>query len=170
MSALAEAKDVMSIVESAATVIGIVVGGVWVYFKFVKDRVYRPRLDVLIHAGVLSIGTTQCLVCRVSVQNIGTSKVRLLQRGTGLRLSSDEPQPADFDEPTWDPHGVFEILLNHDWSESGETIRDEVVVVLPTNPKPLLLGEVRLVCGMPRRNITIFSRQVIPLSATWTSS
>lgn len=167
MGALAEVKEVFSIVESAATIIAVVVGGVWVYFKFVKDRVYRPRLDLSVDAGTLAVGKATCMVCRLSVTNIGTSKVRLVQKGSGLRLSSDTTRSADFEEPNWNSHGVFETLVNHRWFESGETIHDEVVVFLPSNPNPLFLVEARLVCKMPRRNITIYTRQVVPLSREW---
>lgn len=158
-SSAQDISDLLSAIESGGTVVALIVGGVWAYFKFIKDRVYRPRLDVTIEAGTLPIEDRRQLVCRLSVKNIGTCKVKLLQEGTGLRVSSMSEFPNDFTEPDWAAEKVHEVFKQHEWIESSETIRHELIFPLANPHRPLLI-EARLVCKMPRSNITIYGRKI----------
>jgi hypothetical protein len=99
------------------------------------------------------------------VRNIGASVVELLQKGTGLRLSvlaPEQPQPPPA-PAGWSSLKVFEILGRHDWVEPGETVSDDLLISLGSDPQ-LVLAETRLVWSRKRgeRNIVVFARSLIP--------
>lgn len=163
-----EVSDLLSAAESAATIVALAVGGVWAYFKFVKDRVYRPRLDVTIEAGTVLLEDKPHVACRLSVKNIGTSKVRLLQEGTGLRVSSMAGMAQNFIEPDWEAKKVHEVFKEHEWIESSETIRHEVIFQIASESQLPLLLEARLVCRVRgNNNISIHSRKLATLTKDW---
>jgi hypothetical protein len=67
-------KDVADTVQSFVTAAGIVVGGVFTYFKFIKDRVYRPRVALDLQGRLIEPTSGDCfLVCRATVENKGGS-------------------------------------------------------------------------------------------------
>jgi hypothetical protein len=99
---------------------------------------------------------------RVRVTNIGASKVTLKQYGTGLTVSlpaRDRLQLEIPDEVRWEyiplsqdaaQPRTFEIFLEHDWIEPGETVVDDLLLDLQTRPAIVRL-EVHLRWGQPRR-------------------
>ena len=162
---LAEATDVAALVETVVKTVAVVVGAVWAYYKFIKDRIYRPRFDISIDPEVLHVDGRHYLATRVSVKNIGSSKIPLLQKGTGLRLSTAPQSTSLFAEPSWEVQKVYKVFTHHEWIESQETIREDVAVPVDIAATDVARLEVRIVCGMPRRNITIYGQRVVPLNA-----
>jgi hypothetical protein len=154
------AKDVAATIQSLTAAAAIAVGAVWSYFKFVKDRIYRPRLDVSFQADPTALANDSALLITLAVKNIGTSKVGLLQRGTGLRVSVADPTVDAFTEPVFRSCGVHEVLREHAWIESSETVRHDLLVPLPRDATPVLL-EARLVCKMRRTNIAVHARRIV---------
>ena len=106
-------------------------------------------------------------MCRLTVKNIGTSKIRILQRGTGLRVSTGDAVTSAFEEPQFTRQGVWEVLLDHEWIESGETVRHELLLGKPGSPDQVCLIEARLVCKQPRHNVAVGARKILPLSEQW---
>jgi hypothetical protein len=147
----------------------VVLGGIWAYFKFVKGRTYRPRLGVSLAGQWQFVDGRRLLHARITVENIGASKVTLLQRGTGLRVSVLAPdQPAAPASAAWEYIKVFEILGDHQWIEPGETVSDDLLLNLGIpEPAPTLL-EARLVWKWSRRsgNIVVLARQVNLVNST----
>jgi len=45
-SGLDDAKTVAEIIGTLITALAVIVGAVWAYYRFVKGRTYRPRLEV----------------------------------------------------------------------------------------------------------------------------
>jgi hypothetical protein len=84
---LANVSTVVGVVGTSATTVALVVGGLWAYFRFIKGRTYRPRLEVGMSGQWRHIGEKYLLHARITVRNIGGSKVSLLQKGTGLKVS-----------------------------------------------------------------------------------
>jgi hypothetical protein len=144
-------------VESFATTIGLGVAAVWAYFKFIKDRVYRPRFDVSLSAEVVQVLGQRHLLCSANVKNIGTSKIAIYQHGTGLRVSTSADSHVG---ERWTWQGTFPILEEHEWIESGERVRDDVAITLPREPSLVML-EMWLVC--PLRwgdDVVVFGRAI----------
>lgn len=162
-------KTVVDIVGTAVTALALILGGIWAYFKFVKGRTYRPRLGVGLAGQWRLVDGRRLLHARITVKNIGASKVTLLQRGTGLRVSVlGQDQPVAPASTSWERLRVFEILGAHQWIEPGETVSDDLLLNLGRpGPTPVLF-EVRLVWKWTERsgNIVVLTRQIIPVNST----
>ncbi len=164
----------VEVVSASVTVLAALAAGVWAYFKFLKGRTYRPRLEVMLQGQWLRADERALLVISASVKNIGLSKVSLRQYGTGLkvrRLTDTQPVPPDvmsWEEVTSTP--TYEILRDHEWFEPGETVRDELLIDLDVKHPVVILVESRLVCKLyrGRRNIAVLTRKiVVPETLIW---
>lgn len=140
----------------------MVMGAIWGYFKFIKDRVYRPRLDIALSSSIVEFKTRKFLLCRISVKNIGATRVRIVRDGTALTVSSGRYPAVEFVEPTWVEMGAYDIFGEHAWIESSEVSRHDILVSLDDKPDQLLLLDVHLVCKMPRQEIGIHGRFITP--------
>jgi len=167
-STLDNAKDIADIISSAITALAIIIGGAWAYFKFVRGRTYRPRVEMQL-AGQWWRTEGKCLLrARVTIKNVGSSKLKLRQKGSGLRVSvldSDQsPPPAS---ARWREGKVYTIFDQHDWIESGETVSDVVLLDLGVPETSPVLLEGRMV--WPRligRNIVSAAREIVPADST----
>jgi hypothetical protein len=79
-------KGFWDMAAQVGTLIGLAAAGVWGYFNFIKSRTYHPRLEMTVSGELRSKGTQQYLVQRVTLKNIGNSKVKLIQSGSGYRV------------------------------------------------------------------------------------
>ena len=159
---LTDLTTTAEVVSSAVTTTAVIVAGVWTYFKFIKGRGFRPHLDVATSALWVSDGETFDLEVTLRLKNIGSSKVELIQKGTGIQISrlADNQSPAPA-EARWDSiGGVFEVFVKHEWIEPSETIEDELLVRMPCDPQVLQL-ESRVVLAWKRENISVHSRRVL---------
>lgn len=170
-------KNVGDTVQSFATAGGILVGGVFTYFKFIKDRVYRPRVALAIEGGILEpkLGE-RFLVCRATITNNGATKLPLKHDGTAIIIRIGSPSPVPLNHTTWTPveeSAVLDIFAAHDWLESSESIRDEVIIRASDDPDCIYRAEFRLVVGRPSPltsgNISIATAQIIPSTTPWAS-
>jgi hypothetical protein len=120
-------KDVWGIAANVGNLIGLGAAGVWGYFNFVKSRTYYPRLELTASGEIRSNGTKQYIVPRVTLKNIGKSKVQLDQSGTGYRIWFSGADADESGELSWSGgkpvHSIFE---EHSWIEPGESIFDEL--------------------------------------------
>ena len=166
-SSLDTVNTVISTVGTAITGLAVIIGGIWAYFKFVKGRTFRPRLEVDMSGQWRKVDGQQLLQARIMVKNIGASKVTLRQEGTGLRISLPAAhQPAPPAPVEWEGQRVFEILKEHAWIEPGETVSDDLLLDLGSADPVLALMEGRLVWRRRRGNIVISAREIIPTDAT----
>jgi hypothetical protein len=159
---LSDLKTTAEVLSSAVTTTAVIVAGVWTYFKFIKGRGFRPHVDMAMSALWVSDGETFDLVVTLRLKNIGSSKVELIQKGTGIQISrmADKQSPAPT-EAHWDSvGGVFEVFVKHEWIEPSEAIEDELLVRMPCEPQVLQL-ESRVVLAWKRENISVHSRRVV---------
>lgn len=159
-----------TLVEMAGTTVtamALIVGGTWAYFKFVKSREFRPRLDVAVTGRWIDVESRPHFLVRVTVKNIGTSDVQLLETGSGLRVCTlDEPLPGRT-KRVWKQVAIVGVLRESQWLEPQERVSDEVLLDLrTTGPVPCQL-EARMI-GKDRRsaqNLETFGRTIIPPTA-----
>jgi hypothetical protein len=166
-SGLDDAKTVADIVGTLITAVAVIVGAVWAYYRFFKDRTYRPRLEVSMGGEWLIVDGERLLLARVQVKNIGSSVVELLQKGTGLRVSAMAADTSESDAPRpveWVPGRVYRVFQEHAWIEPGETVSDDVLLRLAVPAGQPVLFETRLVWKWSggKHNIVVFARQVVP--------
>lgn len=153
---------VITALGTVVTAAAVVIGGVWAYFKFVKGRTFRPHVEIGVSGRWLGPRGSAGLLLAVRLKNIGSGKVELRQEGTGVRLR----QPADHQLPepaetAWVDHGVYEIFVEHDWIEPGETIEDDLLLRLPGGPH-VVEAQVRIVLTWQPKNVTVHARRVLP--------
>jgi hypothetical protein len=159
-SVLENLNTIASALQSVAATIALAAGAVWAYYRFVKDRVYRPRLDMEIKPIVYVNDGQRTLVSSLAVKNIGTSKLALLQKGSALSVSRAIQVETPHELPEWLVLGHYEVYPTHEWIESGETIRYDVAIPL-SNADRLLSIKLRLLCKRGRRRIETSSRAIL---------
>jgi hypothetical protein len=166
---LQQVKTAVDIVGTLVTALAVIIGGLWVYFKFAKGRTFRPRIQVDLAGEWLLIDQRTLIQLRVTVKNIGGTKVQLVQRGTGLRVSRLHSTPAASPPAPvqWESLRVFPLLTEHHWLEPGEAISDDLLLDLAAQDKIATLAEARLILKrVLGANIEVFARRVIPTDAT----
>lgn len=132
-------KDVTGGLQSLVTAAGVLVGGSWAYFKFVRGRTHQPRLSVELAGQWRTVDQTNLLHVRVRVTNLSATLIRLNQYGCGLHVAF--PSNSVHNEVIWkyvqllqsgEPpvDRSFEVLREHAWIEPQETglLHDQVTV------------------------------------------
>jgi hypothetical protein len=108
------------------------VGGIWAYYKFIRGRVYRPRLEPTIAVRAFQRTAHDYLVASISLKNVGTSKVEIKQEGSALRVFCT---PLRVEAPPqvteWKRVATLPVFEAHAWIESTETIEDTPLIYLP---------------------------------------
>ena len=134
-------KTITEILEKALTAFGIFVGAAWAYYKYIRGRTFRHRLEVNI-SGTYAHGCSN-MVLTIELKNIGASDIPLRQEGTAAIVEMlDVTQPLMGKDVPGAENSVVvvEILQDHEWIESSETIREQHFVHLPSSdPKALRL-------------------------------
>jgi hypothetical protein len=160
-------KDVADAVQAFVTAGGIVVGGVFTYYKFLKDRIYRPRLDLQIDSDRIRLGDRHFLVCRLSVENKGATKLSLMHDGIALIVRSGTVDPRPLRMVRWsdiEDSAVVDAYAAHDWIESAETIRDSAMVSVDSDDSQAYRVELRIVVQHPsprsKENISIYGAHI----------
>src|SRR6516164_3819133 len=74
-SGLSNINTIVDTISKAVTAVAVIIGGVWAYFKFVRGRTYRPRLEVDLAGQWWPVNGKWLLQTRVMVKNVGASKV-----------------------------------------------------------------------------------------------
>jgi hypothetical protein len=129
----------VKVLDAAGKVVqisAIVIGGVWAYYKFVKGRLYRPRLECSVTGEILRSSNRDYAVIAMSLKNCGTSKVEIRQEGTALRVfgcTNNDVADEGGDQVDWTHITTLSIFKQHAWIESSETIGDKVLVSLPAD-------------------------------------
>jgi hypothetical protein len=113
--------------------LGILIGGFWAYFKFFKGRTFKPRLELTASGKMVHEGAMKILVASMEIKNIGLSQVYLgnltrLDLYQTTILTPQNPSRAKWTGPT----KSIRVFANHRWVEPEETIRDEVLIQIPT--------------------------------------
>lgn len=135
--------------SSVATGTAVAVGGGWAYFKVLRGRTFHPRFGIQLDGEWRRLESADVLHVRITVTNIGTTKISLNQFGSGLKVGFPA-SVQDSDVVTWDlvesggtgsdgnaVARVFEVLTEHEWIEPGQVVYDDLL---------LNLGRTRDVC------------------------
>jgi hypothetical protein len=157
-------KTVAEIVQAAITSGAVVVGSVWAYFKFIKGRTFRPRVNPEIDAAWLGTEGGLGLHVLLRLENIGGTKVGLGKRGTGVQISHVAKEQDDAPADTqWELSRGFDAFATHEWIEPGETITDELLIRVPTKHEVMEV-KMRILLKRWGRNITVQKRRIISLT------
>ena len=142
-------KDVFDIVQAITTSVGIVIGGIWTYLLFVRQRLAFPKvnIDILVDDEILCEGTRLVHV-EIRLENVGN--VVLLSNYAELRLRKVIPIPEELKpdiEKGIDPVQVgkteieWPMIAGREWRwdkgdfeiEPGEPDSHHADYIIPTN-------------------------------------
>lgn len=124
-------SEIIENAESIFVIVGIVVGGLWAYFNYFRDRVFYPRLEFGIESRFHN--NSHCLIINYRIKNVGLSKVRFKHKGCALKVySGARVNDAPFVHSVlWDRLATIDVLSDHGWIESGETITETQLISIP---------------------------------------
>jgi hypothetical protein len=128
-------KSTWDILAHIAQVMGLTATGVWAYFNFIKSRTYYPRMELSVSGEIRFKNKEQYLVPRITLNNIGKSKVQLNQSGTGYKIYFANGAKKASGELIWiGGDETFTMFEAHAWIEPGESIFDELrLFALPSD-------------------------------------
>jgi hypothetical protein len=138
ISFLIDYDNLLENLQRVFTILAIIVGGLWAYFRFFKGRTYKPRLEPTISGTVTCKNSMSYLVTTVRIKNVGLSDQKIHQAGTSMKIyifSSSMIPAADGSNPgaelpEWDHVATLPILKHHRWVEPGETVEEQELVLV----------------------------------------
>jgi hypothetical protein len=105
---------------------------VWVYFKFARGRVFHSRLEMTISGRPTRHLECYHVVVRYTVKNIGLRSVNIGRSSSDVTVEVAHPaRPTAMMLPDWKMQGSYPILKDRRWVEPGETIAEEIMIILP---------------------------------------
>lgn len=140
--------QLLDILQKIFTIAAIAAGGLWAYFHYFRRRVYKPRLEPAISGKVISKGSVCYLMTIAKLKNVGLSKVKIEQNGSGLRVLSIDKQPGIARTCTLlegKRLATFPVFKHHKWIESGEPIEDHRLIGIPSGNQVAFRLKLRIV-------------------------
>jgi hypothetical protein len=126
---------ILNIAESLA----VLVGGVWVYFKFMKSRTFARRAAIEVEASLLSVEQRPVIRVEVVLRNTGLSKIPLRANRQVLRLWATSV--SDFSPGAnlfWHFWMVSQVFVTDESVESQESIKDVALLPVASDGGPWL--------------------------------
>ena len=119
--------------QASATGLAFNIGGIFAYYRFVKERTHASRLQPTISTVVARRDGTIYLRATASVQNIGQAKVELAHEYIGLRFLT-----RTHGSDGWFLDRTATVFEEQDSLEPDETIGEPVWVEIPDRGKVAL--------------------------------
>jgi hypothetical protein len=159
-------ERISSILENIITIIALALGAMVGYFKFIKGRVYRPRIEPAVTGRIEKLNGLTMLVVHSEAKNVGNSKISLGPSSgldiffDGVRLFPKGGQPLSIATVKWQEPISFRVFRDHHWVESGETIREEQMFSL-SSPD---LTAVKVALHLEVGRVTVTSMKIVALT------
>jgi hypothetical protein len=116
---------------NAAQAIGIIVGGAWVYFKFLRGRTFVRRAQVAIEATITVVDHKRLIKVKTTVTNAGLSRVPFREDFKWIEMSASTAAPDEGANVVWEPIMSSDVFTDQGWVESQEAISDETLFAVP---------------------------------------
>ena len=161
-------KAISIILEDAQRVLtslGLIATSVWAYFNYFRGRTYKPRLEPKVSVNLVQDGAARSLLVRVSLKNVGLSKVGIRQAGTALSLDTarlPSEYSADVKALKFSGIAVLTIFNTHGWIEPNELIEEQHLVTIPGPDTTAVRVQLRVVSE--QRKSKEWNAQTIVLS------
>jgi hypothetical protein len=130
--------DIVKITQAIASVaqaLAIVVGGAWVYFKFLRGRTFARRAELDLEATLAVVSDKPLIKAKASLRNTGLSRLPLKPDFKWIELAATTASPAmEGANVAWDSIMSSDVFVKHAWVEAQETIDDEVLFPVPAAP------------------------------------
>lgn len=123
-------EKVARIAQGSATVIAVLGGSLWGYYRFVRSRTFNARLSIQIIGTSTLIDGETYIVVKANVDNVGSGRTTIRQRGTAIRLWAHEPYCELDGSAELEPKliGTYSIFEGHDVVEPLEKFSDCKVI------------------------------------------
>jgi hypothetical protein len=131
---LAKVVQVTQATANVVQALALVIGGCWVYFKFIRGRTFARRAELSVEAALASVGERQMICVKVVLTNTGLSRIPLRPHSQVVTLSVTPA--ADFRPGrnfVWQHWMITEVFTAHKFVEAQEAISDEAL--LPVAPE-----------------------------------
>lgn len=131
--ALSTAQTWADIAQKTAATIAIVGTAGWAYFKFVRGRTFRRRVELTISGEVRQRPGIVYLSTNATVKNIGLSKFEIDHEKSGLRVMahSSETPANEARLAEWEPVSTWPVLEEQEKLEPGEPAGEELLIEIP---------------------------------------
>jgi hypothetical protein len=154
--------------EKAAKILAIIIAGVAGYYKFLRGRVFRPRLEMTASSSLFLIGQQQYIKIVATLKNTGASRIIFDLENSALRVFAAPLTTSEIvDSASWEQIGILNVGGRHSWIEPAETVYENWLIVLPAKAtNPAFRGELRIAGKTTAWYAdTIVERQPVLLSA-----
>ena len=116
----------MEVLWRAATAAGIIVGGVFAYYKFFREDPYARRIQPTVSGSVVRKDGILYLRAVAQAKNYGQGTITLNSADTGLRVLVRKTGDAD-----WMRFRTLGVFAEEEFLDSCETISDPLWLEIP---------------------------------------
>ncbi len=135
----------MDVVESILKIIVLLGGAIWGYYKFIKGRVFKSRLELKVTGKVISTDRGTYVLATIQVKNPGLSKIEIDQKGSGVLIYPLSHLIIDENgRDEWGKAKGFSVLKDHYWIEPSESLEENILLPLPESKPDLLKLRLRI--------------------------
>ncbi|MHB8500588.1 MAG: hypothetical protein ACYDHE_06535 [Candidatus Acidiferrales bacterium] len=136
---------VTQVILNVAQTLALVVGGFWVYFKFIRSRTFARRAALDVDGSFLSVEGRSLIRVEVVLRNTGLSKIPLRANRQVLTLWATST--SDFSSNTnlsWHFWMVSQVFTTDQSVESQEAIKDVALLPVASEGGPWLAFRIRV--------------------------
>lgn len=145
------AADLATILGELVMAIVLAGGGVWGFFRFVRHRTLKRRLELEVSGELVRDGRRARLVVRSQARNIGLREVKLQREGTVIRIYAHELQSGaalqQSSEARWGWLGTWHVFADRELLEPSEPVEDQTLIELSSDAMEALSVELRVYSG-----------------------
>jgi hypothetical protein len=126
--------DDVAAVAAPVSSIGVVAGGGFAYFKFLRDAPYMPRANLGIEAELLTRNGYDMVRVSCTVSAVGRGALKFIKDDEELPPPSVDVFPItqevaeNYPQEWSDVYAACEVFVNDDSAEAGEVLQDVVLV------------------------------------------
>lgn len=125
-------ESLVDISQKLITSLAVVIGGGWAYLKFIRGRVYAPRVELAVSVSLFRTQETQLLLCRVAAENRGLTRIRLQPHRQLVYLYCGQLSAVDgIVAPRLEKTAVTLVFEGHRWIEAQERVCEDVQFHVP---------------------------------------
>lgn len=115
--------------------VAILVGGPWAFFRFIRHRTFKRRIELEVGGEVIRDEGRLRLLATCRAKNIGLVRFPIEAEGTGLQVyshgvESTEPEPEGT-LAEWREMGIWRTFAGRELLEPGEPAEDQLLIELP---------------------------------------
>jgi len=126
--------------EKVVKILAILAAGVAGYYKFLRGRVFQPRLEIKMSSQLIAVSGRYFFKVMADLTNTGASRIPFDLETSGLRIFSIGAPPTSGSEiALWEHVVTLDMTDRHNWIEGGELVTLNWLVELPASTQVVAL-------------------------------